>query len=117
MSRARGPVETLEYGAMVGRMIRAWTRRVGEADEPELAQMLAARNELDAAILHTIYIWRTQLGRSWEYIAQATGHDRTAAYQRWDRPVKDMARERGELHLLPMKGHNGAQRQTQEAGR
>lgn len=101
MSRKRGPVETLEYGAMVTRMIRAWTRRVGHADEFELAQMLAARNELDTAILESVYVWRTEYDRSWAYIAQATGRTREAAYDRWDASVKALAAERGELDKLP----------------
>lgn len=107
MSRARGPVETLEYGAMVSRMIRAWTKRVGDADEFELAQMLAARNELDTAILEAVYIWRTQHRRSWGYVASATGRTREAAFNRWDAAVKDLARERGELGKLPSKSRAG----------
>lgn len=103
MSRKRGPVETLEYGGMVSRMIRSWIKRVGHADEPELAQMLAARDELDTAILETVYMWRTQYSRSWAYIATSTGRTREAAFKRWDGDVKRLADYRNERHLLPAK--------------
>lgn len=87
MSRARGPVETPEYGKMVARMIRSYGRRVADADEIDLAQMLQMRDELDAAIVKAVHGQRTKWGRSWGYIAEAAGITRQAAQQRWGKSV------------------------------
>lgn len=82
MSRRTGPVETPEYGAMVRRMIRAYGRRVADADEPDLADLLTLRADVDAAIAQAVQGQRAG-GRSWAHIARATGTSRQAAYQRW----------------------------------
>lgn len=83
MSRKRGPVETIEYGKMVARMMRSWAARVTHADEPELAQMIAAANDLEVSIARAIYGQRTIYGRSWADIARATGTTRSGAQDRW----------------------------------
>lgn len=90
MSRKRGPIETPEYGRMVVRMIRAYAKRVTHADEPDLAQMLAVRDEMDAAIVAAIHGQRTVYGRSWADIAAATGTTRQAAQQRWGAKVAQL---------------------------
>lgn len=89
MSRLRGPVETLEYGRMVTRMIRAWIRRCTHADEPELAQLIAARDELDRAIVAVIAGWNQEHERSWTDVARATGTTRQGARQRYGKAVAD----------------------------
>ena len=91
MSRKRGPIETPEYGKMVVRMIRAYAKRVTHADEPDLAQMLAVRDEMDHAIVVAIHGQRTVYDRSWSDIAAATGTTRQAAQQRWGKKVEAYA--------------------------
>lgn len=83
MSRKRGPVETTEYGAMVRRMIRAYGRRVADADEIDLADLVKLRDETDAAIAAAVQGQRTKYGRSWAYIAQGLSVSRQAAQQRY----------------------------------
>lgn len=75
--------ETTEYAGMLRRMIRAYGRRVGDADVEDLATMLALRDELDEAIASAVQAQRQQHGRSWADIAQATGATRQAAQKRW----------------------------------
>lgn len=73
-----------EYFAMMRRLIAAMVRRVADADEPELAEMVAMRDELEAAIAQAIEGQRV-MGKSWAFIAKATGTTRQAAYQRYGR--------------------------------
>lgn len=80
--RPRRVVETMDYIGAATRFIRAAGRRVGECDEPELAALLALRNDLDDAITDAVHGQRAR-GASWAQIALATGATREAAYQRW----------------------------------
>lgn len=85
MTRAKRPrksVEALDFIGAVRRMLRAAAVRVADADEYELAALLALQADLDAAILQAVQGQRA-LGRSWAYIALATGRTREAAYQKW----------------------------------
>ncbi|MFJ2370888.1 hypothetical protein [Microbacterium sp. NPDC087665] len=75
-------VETMSWLGMLRRMIRAAGRRVAEADEPELATLLALRDELDAAIASAVDGQHAS-GRSWEAIGKAAGLTRQGAFQRW----------------------------------
>jgi hypothetical protein len=75
-------VETLPFIDAVRRMIRAAGRRVAEADEFELAELLALRDEIDQAI-QTAVDGQLATGRSWAQIAVATGTTRQAAHKRW----------------------------------
>lgn len=74
-------VETIEYLGAAKRFIRAAGRRVAEADEIELQDLLALQDVLDAAIQEAVdgIVSRT----SWAYVARATGRTRQAAFQRW----------------------------------
>lgn len=47
-------VETADYLGMVRRVLRAAARRVGEADEFELAELAALRGDLDEAIAQAV---------------------------------------------------------------
>ncbi|MEB0001617.1 hypothetical protein QN357_01530 [Cryobacterium sp. RTC2.1] len=78
-------VETTEYLAMLGRMIRAGGRRVADADEFELAALLRLRVELDSAIQTAVLGQRSSLGRSWAWVGDALGITRQAAQQRYGR--------------------------------
>lgn len=75
-------VETGEYLAMLRRMIRAAGRRVGEADEAELSELIGLENDLHQAIAAAVDGQRS-IGRSWQAIAAATGTTRQAAHARW----------------------------------
>lgn len=77
-------VETLDYVAMLRRMIRAGGRRVAESDEHELAALIGLHAELDLAIANAVAGQR-EGGKSWQDIALATGTTRQAAHLRWGR--------------------------------
>jgi hypothetical protein len=85
MARTKLPknsVEALEFIGAVRRMLRAASVRVANADEHELAALIALQADLDAAIATAVQGQRAY-GRSWAYIATATGKTRQAAFQRW----------------------------------
>ena len=89
MSRKTGPVETPEYGRMVRRMLRAYGRRVADADPEDLTYLLGLRDELDAAIADAVEGQNKTYHRSWQEIARAAGVTRSAAYQRWGKGKPD----------------------------
>jgi len=72
-------VETSDWLKMLSRMIRAAGRRVGNADEHELAGL---RDQLDQAIRFAIMGQRSS-GHSWSHIGQALGLTRQGAFQRY----------------------------------
>ena len=82
---AKRSVETEEYLKMVARMVRGAGRRVADADEVELRQLIALRNVLESAIKDAVKGQRETYNRSWEYIAQATGTTRQAAFARYSK--------------------------------
>lgn len=67
---------------MLKRMIKAAGKRVGNADEPELAQLVALRDELELAIQAAVDGQRSY-GRSWAAIALGLNTTRQAAFQRY----------------------------------
>lgn len=75
-------VETPEFAKMVNRMIRAYGRRVAEADEVDLATMVELRDTVEAAIADAVRGQREQ-GASWARIAAGVGGTRQAAQQRY----------------------------------
>lgn len=77
-------VETMDYLAAAKRFIRAAGRRVAEADEVELAELLKLQAVYDEAVQTAVDGIRER-GQSWAYIAAATGTTRQAAFQRWGR--------------------------------
>jgi len=71
---------------MMTRMIRAWGRRVGEADTYDLAELVAFQREVDEAIGAAIATARARATPwSWAEIGDALGISRQAAQQRWGR--------------------------------
>jgi hypothetical protein len=76
-------VETSEYLKAAKRFIRAAGRRVAEADEIELGELLKLQDTLDEAVQTAVDGMKER--HSWAYIATATGYSRQAAYQRWGR--------------------------------
>lgn len=82
---SKRPKQERETGAFLGaarRFILAAGKRVGEGDEPELAQLLALQGVLDSAIAEAVAGQRSH-GKSWASIALGAGTTREAAYQRW----------------------------------
>lgn len=84
------PVETPEFIAMLRRMIRAAGRRAAEGDEIELRDLIALQADLTQAITTAVHGQRDH-GRSWTYIATATGTTRQGAQQRWSKPAPGTA--------------------------
>lgn len=81
----REPVETPEYAAFCRRIIRAYARRVADADDVDLAEMVAVRDAMDAAIIAAVHGMRDQQGASWAEIGRALGVTRQAAQARFGR--------------------------------
>ncbi|WP_311209371.1 MULTISPECIES: hypothetical protein [unclassified Aeromicrobium] len=77
-------IETTEYlRGMLPRMIRAAGRRVGDADPEDLVDLVALRDEVDAAIASAIRGQRERHGRSWAEIARGLGTSRQAVQMRY----------------------------------
>lgn len=81
--RPRKDVETMDYLGAARRFIRAAGRCVADCDEIELAELIALRATVEAAIDEAVA--GQKLRKSWAGIALATGTTREAAYQRWGR--------------------------------
>jgi hypothetical protein len=64
------------------RFLRALAVRVGEADEFELGELVALREELDEAIVDAIRR-QLQMGKSWQSIGDGLGTTRQAAFKRY----------------------------------
>lgn len=77
-----GRVETMDYAAMMIRMMRAWERRLADADEPDLAELAAFPSLVADTQDRVVQAWRER-GRSWSEIARPFGISRQAAQQRW----------------------------------
>lgn len=80
-------VETMDYLQAAKRFIRAAGRRVADADEIELRELLALQEVFDEAVSTAVAGMRAR-GLSWAYIASATGTTRQAAFQRWGKEGK-----------------------------
>lgn len=78
--------ETTEYAAMMGRMLTAYGRRVGDADVEDLADMLALQAKFDQVVRDAVTAQREAHGRSWADIAAAAGTTRQAAQMKYGRP-------------------------------
>lgn len=75
----------MDYAAMMRRMLRAWMRRLGDADMEDLAELVAYRREVDDALAGVVDELRTERGESWATIARALGTTRQNAQQRFGR--------------------------------
>lgn len=85
MARRRREVETPEYLSMLRRMIQAGARRVGDADDIDLAELAKLRECLDDAITEAVTVQRVKWDRSWADIGRSLGISRQAAQQRYGR--------------------------------
>ncbi|OJX70038.1 hypothetical protein [uncultured Microbacterium sp.] len=75
-------VETSEYLRMLARMLAAAGRRVAEADEDELAQLVALRDVLESAIEAGVRGQRAS-GSSLAQIGRGLGVSKQAVHKRW----------------------------------
>ncbi len=76
-------VDSMQFLAFVGRIIRAGGIRVGNAgDEFELAELVAMHDVIDEAIAHAVDLQRGR-GKSWTSIGESLGISRQAAQQRF----------------------------------
>lgn len=80
--KRRRRVENDEYSAFVRRILRAYSRRVGDGDVEALALMLGLAEEIDTAIAEAVKGLRA-CGYSWAEIGSRLGITRQAAQQRW----------------------------------
>jgi hypothetical protein len=80
--RPRRQVENDEYGAFVRRVLRAYSRRVGDGDVEALALLVGLAGESDAAMAEAVQGLRAR-GYSWAEIGSRLGISRQAAQQRW----------------------------------
>lgn len=80
--RTGSDVGNREFTAFSRRIIRAHGRRVADSDPTALADMIALREALDAAIDDAVDGLRAA-GFSWTEIAAELGVSRQAARQRW----------------------------------
>ncbi len=82
LNRPRRPVENDDYAAFVGRVLRAYSRRIAAGDIEAIAPMTALSDQIDTAIHDAITSLR-DFGYSWADIARPLGVTRQAAQQRW----------------------------------
>ena len=78
-------VETTEYAAMLRRMVRAYGRRLADADPTDLAAAIQLQDELSNAIGQAVAAMRDTHGYSWADVAAELGVTRQAAFQRYGR--------------------------------
>lgn len=75
--------ETTEYAAMMGRMLKAYGKRVGDADVEDLAEMIELHAAFGEHVKAAVAAQREAHGRSWADIAKATGTSRQAVQMRY----------------------------------
>jgi hypothetical protein len=75
-------VENDEYAAFVRRILRAYSRRVGDGDVEALPLLLDLAQEIDTALAKAVEGLRAH-GYSWAEIGSRVGITRQAAQQRW----------------------------------
>jgi hypothetical protein len=81
-NRPRRQVENDEYGAFVRRVLRAYSRRVGDGDVEALVLLVGLAEEIDAAMAEAVKGLHAR-GYSWAEIGSRLGRSRQAAQQRW----------------------------------
>jgi hypothetical protein len=78
--RPRRQVENDEYAAFARRVLRAYSRRVGDGDVEALVLMVGLADEIDASIGEAVKGLRAR-GYSWAEIGSRLGITRQAAQQ------------------------------------
>lgn len=83
-SEPKRVVETPEYAAFAGRILRACAARVADGDVEGLRCLVALRRELERAIASAVEGLRSERwGYSWAQIGDVLGTSRQAAQQRY----------------------------------
>ena len=77
-------VENDEYGAFVRRVLRAYSRRVGDGDGEALVLLVGLAEEIDAAMAEAVTGLHAH-GYFWSEIGARLGISRQAVQQRWAR--------------------------------
>jgi hypothetical protein len=75
-------VETMEYAAMMRRMLAGWERRLGDADLVDIEELATFRGEVERALWRVVAVSRDE-GRSWTEIGEALGGVTRQAAQQW----------------------------------
>lgn len=84
--KRRREVETADYiNGFLRRAIAGAGRRLVDADPEDLAQLVRARDELNAVIASAVPAMRDRYGWSWAEIGRALGVTRQAAQQAYGR--------------------------------
>jgi len=78
-----------EFIAFSRRIMRAMSKRLGDADPEDLAEMLELQRTLDAAIGAAVRGQRAA-GFSWAQIAAPLGITRQAAQKRWGKLAEQL---------------------------
>lgn len=79
-----------DYLAMLGRMLRAGSRRIALADPDDLAEMVELAQTLDDSIARAVAGQRAA-GFSWAQIGEPLGMSKQAAQQKWGRRIAALA--------------------------
>jgi hypothetical protein len=88
MAHAR---ETSEISAMLSRMVRAYGRRLADADPADLADAVELQRLLDRTVGEAVAHLRATHGFSWAELAAELGVTRQAAQQRYGRYCDQLA--------------------------
>jgi hypothetical protein len=80
--RPRRQVENDEYGAFIRRVLRAYSRRVGDGDVEALVLLAGLAEEIDTAMAEAVKGLRAH-GYSWAEIGSRLDISRQGAQQRW----------------------------------
>jgi len=82
VNRAKPVIENDEYAAFVGRVLRAYARRIADGDIESLTYMTGLADDIEAAIRDAVTGLR-DIGYSWTEIGSRLGVTGQAAQQRW----------------------------------
>lgn len=85
MARTKTVKENSEYAALMARLLRTYSRRVGNGDLADLADLAQFAKDADRAIGEAVDAMRQQQGYSWTDIGNALGTTRQAAQIRFGR--------------------------------
>lgn len=69
----------------IQRMLRAYTRAVGDGDPADLAELVEIDAQLHDLITATVQHMHYEQQFTWDTIGQATGTSRQAAHKKWGR--------------------------------
>jgi len=84
--RRKRYTDNVQFAAAVARMIRAFGKRVGQADMEDLQELLELQEVLNEVTGEAVRQVRKNGGYSWTAIGRAAGMTRQAAHEKWSRP-------------------------------